>query len=133
MVSSPVLWLREEPEVFLDSENPVSRGLPSRYQVNYPPDSWEVLFNVSSPFTYASPLVGSRRVASIWSALSCLHRWGRGGRKLLPPQSEGQHSPVRQRLRPRTPLKSRLSCLVSMERSRFMLGWPTRPSQIKVV
>src|SRR5438093_9402328 len=56
--------LREEPEVFLDSENPVSRRLPSRYQVNYTPDSWEVFFNVSSPFTYASPLFGSRRVAS---------------------------------------------------------------------
>src|SRR5216117_1802585 len=63
MVSSPISGQagtrREEPEVFLDSENPVSRRLPSRYQVNYPPDSWEVLFNVSSPFTYASPLVGS--------------------------------------------------------------------------
>src|SRR5439155_9215125 len=50
---------------FPNCENPLSRHLPSRYQVNYPPDFWEVFFTVASPFTYASPLVGNRRVASI--------------------------------------------------------------------
>src|SRR2546425_9715163 len=46
MVSSPILWsgrygCDKNQKFFLDSENPVSRRLPSRYQVNYPPDSWE--------------------------------------------------------------------------------------------
>src|SRR2546422_5616658 len=64
-ISGQAVRLREGPEVFLNCENPLSRHLPSRYQVNYPPDFWEVFFTVASPFTYASPLVGNRRVASI--------------------------------------------------------------------
>src|SRR2546425_12769451 len=64
-ISGQVVRLREGPEVFLNCENPLSRHLPSRYQVNYPSDFWDVLFTVASPFTYASPLVGISSVASI--------------------------------------------------------------------
>src|SRR2546426_12776196 len=138
MVSSPILWsgrygCDKNQKFFLDSENPVSRRLPSRYQVNYPPDSWEVLFNVStlSHTLHRWSAVGELRVSD-QRCLACT-AGAEKAKKLLPPQSEGQQSPVRQRLRPRTPLKSRLSCLVSMVRSRFMLGWLTRPSQIRVV
>src|SRR5438093_11529922 len=107
MVSSPILW---SGRYGCEKNQKFSWTL----RIPYP--------GVSPPDTRLIILLIPGRCSLTCQALShTLHRWsavgelrvsdqrclactagGRGGRKLLPPKSEGQHSPVRQRLRPRT-------------------------------